>query len=79
MNLEVITKTGVQKVLTHRGPAGGQYLTKLDSQSTLLGPQPHSVTRLTDFNPAFPIEKSVVSDRLGLPYIFHKRFKKLCW
>ena len=34
---------------------------------------------LPDFNPAFPIEKSVVSDRLGLPYIFYKRFKKLCW
>ena len=39
----------------------------------------HSVTRLTDFNPAFPIEKSVVSDRLRLPYIFHKIIKKLCW
>ena len=38
--------------------------------SLRFSPPPHSRTRLTDFNPEFPIEKSRVWDRLGLSDIF---------
>ena len=44
---------------------------------TLSGIELHSVTRLTDFNPALSIEKTLVCALSGFKRIFQKKFKEL--